>query len=68
VEHPRLLGSQTANSVSDGQHLGRLRVEADPFAGLGTQNFARNLTELRFEVKCLMAVRHADAARRIAAT
>lgn len=48
--------------------LGRLQIQADPFAGLGTKNFAKNLTDLRFEIKCLMAVRQAEAARRIAAT
>jgi hypothetical protein len=64
TEAPYLLDTSGIGTL----HLGRLRVEADPFAGLGGKNFAKNLTDLRFEVKALFAVRQAEAARRIAAS
>lgn len=64
TEAPYLIDTRNIGTL----YLGRLRVEADPYAGIGTKNFAKNLTDIRFEVNALMAVRQAEAARRIAAS
>jgi hypothetical protein len=49
-------------------YLGVLKLDLDPYAGLGGKNFARNLVDIRAEQLALMHVRAPLAARRIAAT
>jgi hypothetical protein len=48
-------------------YLGRLAVDADPFAGAGGANFKKNLTDLRFELAALMHIADASASFRIGA-
>lgn len=43
-------------------YLGNIRIDADPFAGAGGDNFVKNLTDLRAEVTTKMHVRRAAAA------
>lgn len=43
-------------------YLGGVRIDADPFAGAGGDNFVKNLVDLRAEGRLLMHVRRAAAA------
>lgn len=43
-------------------YLGQVRIDADPYAGAGGDNFVKNLTDLRAEATVKMHVRRAAAA------
>jgi hypothetical protein len=60
---PLLVDSRSVGQL----YLGGLDVALDPFAGVGGQNFWRNLTDVRFELSALMHVRDATGAYRIGA-
>ena len=63
-EPPLLVDTSRAGVL----YLGVMRVDLDPFAGVSGSNFENNTTDIRAEVNCLMHVRNAKAARRLAAT
>lgn len=46
-------------------YLGGMSVDLDPYAGVGGNNFQRNLVDIRFELSNLMHIRDATGAYRI---
>jgi hypothetical protein len=60
---PLLVASQSVGQL----YLGGLSIDLDPFAGVGGENFRRNLTDVRFELSALMHVRDVSGAYRIGA-